>query len=86
MKAVTNAREAVISLVAPEIDKPTEVAPEAAAAAPALGKDGKPVAVAAVVGKDGKPVAAAAGKAAPAAGGKAPAAGGKAPAKPAAKK
>ena len=84
VKAVTNAREAVISLVAPEVDKPTEAAVDpAAVAAPALGKDGKPVAAAAAVGKDGKPVAAAAGKAAPAAAGKAAA---KPAAKPAAKK
>jgi large subunit ribosomal protein L25 len=80
--AVTAAREAVVSMVAPEKEVVVEAAPDAAAAAaPAVGKDGKPVAAApAAVGKDGKPVPAAAG------GKAAPAAAGKAPAKPAATK
>lgn len=76
VKAVTAAREAVISMVAPEVEKAAaEAAPEAAAAAPAAGKDAK----AAAPAKDAK-------AAAPAAGGKAAPAAKAAPAKPAAKK
>jgi large subunit ribosomal protein L25 len=78
VKAVTAAREAVISMVAPEIEK----APEAAAVDPTV------AAPAAPAGKDGKAAPAAAGKDAKAPAGKdakAPA-GKAAPAKPAAKK
>lgn len=83
VKAVTAGREAVISMVAPEVEKAVEAAPDAAAAAPAAGGKAAPAAA----GGKAAP-AAAGGKAAPAAGGKAaPAAAGKAaPAKPAAKK
>lgn len=81
VRSMTAAREAVVSMVAPEAEKPAEVAADAAAApgaAPAAG-----AAAPAAGGKDAKAAPAAAGKdakAAPAAAGKA------APAKPAAKK
>jgi large subunit ribosomal protein L25 len=84
VKAVTGGREAVITMVAPEADKPEAAAVDAPAAAAApVGKDGKPAPAAA--GGKAAP-AAAGGKAAPAAAGGKAAPAAKAPAKPAAKK